>query len=236
MQNNTTQQAPVAKKEEAKQPPRPVPPPEFQAEKLLKLDAPALENLLKDPKATVFEKAKACQRLANIGNKDSVPALASLLTNAQLSHYARYGLETNPDASADDALRAALAKVKGQTLLGVVNSISKRKDPKAVPALTKLIYGADIEVAKAAASAVGHISGLEALKSIQGALARTKGAVRDAVAAAGLVCAEGLLAKGLRAEGLSLYSTLSREGTPKPVRLGAMEAIIAAEVSLNRPR
>ena len=236
MQNSTTAQAQAAKKEETKRPPRQVPPPEFQADKILKMDAVSLEKLLKDPQATVFEKAKACQRLAVVGAKDSVPALATLLTNAQLSHYARYGLETNPDPSADAALRAALTKVKGLTLVGVINSIGKRRDAKAAPQLAKLLYSQDSEVAKAAATALGHIGGPEALKALQAALVGTKGDVREAAAAGGLLCAERLLAQNLRTEALALYSRLARPDIPKSVRLAAMHGTIRAEVSLNRPR
>ena len=233
---NTPAQAAPAAKEAPKKPPKQVPPPEFQAEKILKLDAASLVSLLKDPQSTVFEKGKACQRLANIGTKDAVPALAALLTHAQLGHYARYGLETIPDPAADDALREALRKLKGRPLVGVINSIAKRKDPQAVLLLSKLLYGADIEVAQAAASALGHISGLEAMKVLQGGLARTKGAVRATVAAGGVLCAEGLLAAGERAPALALYSVLTRDDIPKVVRIAAMHGIIAAEVSLNRPR
>jgi len=57
-----------------------------------------------------------------------------------------------------------------------------------------------------------------------------------AQAGAGLVCAEGLLAQGERDQALALYNTLIRTDMPKPVRLAAMHGIIAAEVSLNRPR
>ena len=242
MQNNPqraphtrTKPAPAAK-EAPKKPPKQVPPPEFQAEKILKLDAASLVSLLQDPKATVFQKAKACQRLASAGTKDSVPALVALLAHPQLSHYARHGLETIPDPSVDDALRAALRKLPGRPLVGVINSIAKRKDPKAAAALSKLLYGADIEVARASASALGHISGLESMKALQGALARTKGAVREAVAAGGVLCAEGLLADGQRAHALALYSVLTREDIPKVVRIAAMHGIIDAEVSLNRPR
>ena len=205
-------------------------------EKILKLDAAGLVKLLKDPRSTVFEKGKACERLANIGTKDAVPALVALLTHPQLGHYARCGLETIPDPAADDALREALRKLKGRPLMGVINSIAKRKDPKAVLLLSKLLYSPDIEVAKATASALGHISGLEAMKVLQGGLARTKGAVRAAVAAGGVLCAEGLLAAGERVQALSLLSVLTRDDIPKVVRIAAMQGIIAAEVSLHRPR
>jgi HEAT repeat protein len=226
----------AAAKEAPKRPPAPVPPPEFQAEKLSGLDQAGLIQLLKNPGATTFQKAKACQRLAAVGTKEAVPALAALLTDPQFSHYARYGLEPNPDPAADDALREALQKVKGKLLAGVINSIGHRKNSDAVPALTKLVYDGDGEVAQAAAAALGRISGPQAASALQDGLGRTKGAVRAAVAGAGLVCAEGLLVQGAREQALALYGALAGTDVPKPVRLAAMHGIIAAEISLNRPR
>lgn len=211
-------------------------PPQFQAERLLKMDAAGLIAVLKNPKSTEFEKAKACQFLASKGGADAVPALAALLTDPKLSHYGRYGLEPNPDPSAGDALRAALPRVKGGLLVGVVNSLGARKDVKAVAPLAKLLSGADAEAARAAAWALGQISGPEAAKALQDGLARTKGSVQEAVADGCLRCAEGLLAQGQRDRALALYSALTGPAIPKPARLAAMHGIIAAEISLSRPR
>ncbi len=232
----TTGQKPQAPAAKVEPPSRPVPPPEFQAAKILAMDAAALAGVLKDSSATVFQKAKACQRLATVGGKDAVPALAALLTDPQLGQYARYGLEPIPDPSADDALRGALRTTKGLLLVGVLNSIRYRRDAKAVPEVGKLVYSTDPEVARAAAAALGGISGLQASKALQDGLRRTKGPVRTAVADAGLLCAEGLLAKGERDQALALYTALSGPDIPKPVRLAAMHGIIAAETSLSRPR
>lgn len=236
MQSTGQQPQATAVKEEPKQPPKPVPPPEFQSEKIRTLDEAGLIQILKDPSATTFQKAKACQRLASTGTKEAIPALAALLTDPQLGHYARYGLEPIPDPSADDALRGALPKVKGRLLAGVIDSIGKRKDAKSAGTLARLLNNADPVVAQAAAAAMGNISGLEAAKALQSGLGRTKGAMHRAVAGAALVCAEGLLAQGQRAQALDLYSMLARPDVPKPVRLAAMHGIIAAETSLSRPR
>ncbi len=236
MQSTGQQPQATAVKEEPKQPPKPVPPPEFQSEKIRTMDEAGLIRILEDPGATMFQKAKACQRLASVGTKEAVPVLAALLTDPQLGHYARYGLEPMPDPSADDALRSALPKVKGRLLAGVIDSVGKRKDMKATGAIARLLNNADPVVAQAAAAALGNISGLEAAKALQSGLSRTRGAMRTAVAGAGLVCAEGLLAQGQRAQALDLYSLLARPDVPKPVRLAAMHGIIAAETSLSRPR
>ena len=211
-------------------------PPEFQAAQIEKMDVAELNQILKDPGASVFQKGKACHRLAQVGARESVPLLAALLTDQQLSHYARFGLEAIPDPSVDDALRAALPKVKGPLLVGVVNSIAARKDAKAVYALTKLLYGADPDVAQAAASALGYIGGPQSAKTIQAGLARTKGPVRTAVAAAGLISAEGLMADGDRKGALALYAALSAPDIPKAARMAALHAVIDAESGLKRPR
>lgn len=219
---------------------KPVPlppiPPEFKAEAVTSLDAAKLMAILQDPGATLFQKAKACQRLAVLGSKEAVPALSALLTDPQLAHYARYGLEPIPDPSADQALREALPKLKGALLVGVINSIGHRRDPKAADALSKLLYSTDVEVARAAAFALGRISGPQAAKTLQAALSRTKGSVRSAVAAAGLVCAEALVSSGDRKAGLALYDALSRPGVPRAVRLAALHSLFSTEISLSRPR
>ncbi len=221
----------------AKQAPKPVePPPEFQAEKILSMDSPQLVAVLKDPAATEFQKMKACQRLAVIGTKDAVPVLAAMLGDPKMAHYARYGLGPLPDSSADDALRAATAKLKGTLLVGVIGTIGNRRDVKAVPILAKFLYRPDTDVARAAAAALGQISGPSATKALQDAVAKTKGVARTAAAEACLVSAEGLLAQNDRKGTLALYAFLMRADMPKPVRLAAMHNTIEVETALNRPR
>jgi HEAT repeat protein len=203
-------------------------PPEFQSEPYLTMDEPQLIAILKDPKSTVFQVNIACRRLAVTGTKQSVAPLAALLGNEKLAHYARYALKPIPDPAADDALRAALPKLKGRLLVGVINTIGDRRDPKAVDALSRLVYDADFEVGSAAAASLGLISGAAAAKVLRDGLSKANGALRTEVAASGLVCAEGLIAQGDRQSGLAFYDLLSRPDIPKTVRLAAMHATIAA--------
>ena len=88
--------------------------------------------------AATFDKARACQQLAVLGSKEAVPALADLLGDEKLAAYARCGLESITDPTADDALRAALGRLHGNLLAGVVNSIGVRRDAKAVRALATI--------------------------------------------------------------------------------------------------
>jgi hypothetical protein len=191
------------------------------------MEPPRLVALVNDPSSTLFQKAIACKKLAFVGAKEAVQPMAALLSHPQLSCYARFGLEPNPDPSVDEALREALPKLKGRLQIGVITSIGVRKDAKALDMLTKLIYHSDTEVAGAAAAAVGMIGGMQASRSLQAALSHTKPPVLPVVARATLLCAEGLMANN-RVRALELYTQLSAEVMPKPVRLAAIRVLTAA--------
>jgi len=230
------QTVPPAPVPQAAKPKPPAPPPEFQEGGISKMDAAALVRILDDGHSPEFQKAKACQRIGELASKEAVPALSRLLGDPHLSVYARHGLEAIVDSSADDALRAALSSLKGEALIGIINSIGKRRDAKAAPALARMILGPDAGVARAAATALGSIGGEASAKDLQAAFAKTNGATKMAVADASLVCAERLLAEGKRDQALALYGSLSAPGVPKPVRLAAMQGIIREETSVSRPR
>jgi HEAT repeat protein len=127
------------------------------AEEIMSMPSAKLVAILNDPDASVYARAKARQRLAVVGDRSAVPALAPMLTDPHLSLYARTTLETLPDASADEALRAALPKVKGVLLIGVINSIGQRRDTKAINVLEKLRHDPDVEVAQAADGALARV-------------------------------------------------------------------------------
>jgi HEAT repeat protein len=234
MQQTTAKPAPAAAKPARPKPPQP--PPEFQEGAIATMDAAGLVRILKDPGSSEFQKAKACMRAGELGAREAVPALAALLSNDHLGMYARYGLEPITDPSVDEALRAALPKLKGNLQIGVINSIGKRRDAKAVPALARLMYDADPNIAQAAASALGNIGGAQSVTELKSALSKTKAMTRNTVADACLVGAERLLEQGQRDQALALYAFLSAPEIPKPVRLAALNGIIREETSPNRPR
>jgi len=210
-------------------PPKPAPkvPPEFDALPIWKLEPAKLVAIVKDPSSTVFQKAIACKKLAFVGGKDAVQPMAALLNHPQLSCYARFGLEPNPDPSVDDALRAALPKLNGRLKIGVITTIGVRKDAKALDSLAKLMDESDAEVAGAAAASIGMIGGMQSARLLQSALSRTKPPVFPVVARATLLCADGLLPSN-RARALELYTQLTADMMPKPVRMAAFRVLNAA--------
>ena len=127
------------------------------AEQIMALPGPKLVAIVKDASASEYAKAKACQRLAVVGDASAAPVLAALLPSPHLSAYARTALEGIPGPAADDALREALGIVRGEQLVGVINSIAKRRDARAITALGQLRYADDLAVAKAADAALLRI-------------------------------------------------------------------------------
>ena len=220
-------QTPAAPRPAARRAPFPAVPPEFDALPIWKMDAPKLIQMVKDPKSTVFQKAIACKRLSIVGGREAIPPMAALLSHPQLACYARFGMEPNPDPSVDDAFRAALPKLKGKLQVGVIHSIGFRKDARALDALSKLIHDSDPLVAGAAAASVGMIGGPQAAKVLQSALKTTKPPVFPVAARACLLCAEGLMGVN-RARALELYTELSAQSMPEPVRLAALRVLNAA--------
>jgi HEAT repeat protein len=126
-------------------------------EQIRALKPAALVAVLNDSQASVYAKAKACQRLAVTGDAGAVPALKALLLNPHLSHYARTALEPNPAPEAATALRDVLGQLKGVQLIGVINSIGVRRDRLAIEPLVALMADADVEVVKAATAALARV-------------------------------------------------------------------------------
>ena len=93
------------------------------------------------------EKDAACAKLKRIGTAESVPALAALLTDEQLSHSARYALESMPTPKAGQALADALGKTSGPTQVGIIMSLGFRHETRAVPGLAKLLTDQDTQAA-----------------------------------------------------------------------------------------
>ncbi|MBI1354883.1 MAG: hypothetical protein GC160_11095 [Acidobacteria bacterium] len=129
----------------------------YEAAPILQLPSDALVRLLEDPESSLFQKAKACQRLAVVGEAEAAPALGKLLDDPRLSHYARTALEAMPDPEAGEALREALVRLRGDLLIGVINSLGLRRDRKALPMLGKLRHSHNLEVSRAASAALSRI-------------------------------------------------------------------------------
>jgi hypothetical protein len=66
-------------------------------------------------------KQYACRKLSLIGTAASVPALAALLADKNLSHMARFALERYAAPEATAVLRTALGSVGGDLTIGMLS-------------------------------------------------------------------------------------------------------------------
>jgi len=181
------------------------------------------------------EKALACKQLAIYGTKDAVPALAPLLSDPRLASWARIALEAIPGPAPEEALRSAMNRLQGKLLIGVINSIAVRRDPKAVSGLVKKLKDADPDVASAAAVALGRIGGAKAAKALNQSLATAPAAVRPAVAEGCIRCAEWFIAQGKPADAVKLYDAVRAASVPRQKQLEATRGAILARQSAGLP-
>lgn len=160
------------------------------------------------------EKAIACKNLAIHGSDEAVPDLATLLSDPQLSSWARIALESIPGPAADEALRTAADSLEGRLLIGMINSIGVRRDPNAVDSLTARLQDANADAASAAAVALGHIGNAAATESLRKALATAHEDIRSAVAEGCVLCAERLHSDGNSLVAIEIYDEVRNADVP----------------------
>ena len=180
-------------------------------------------------------KAITCKQLAVYGSKNAVPALAALLPDKDLASWARIALEAIPDPACDDALRAAMGKVQGRLLIGVINSIGVRRDAKATDALVGKLKDADAQVACAAAAALGRIGGDKPASALEAALATAPPPVRSTAAHACVRCADRFLAEGGAEKAIKLYDAVRKAKVPQQRQIEAIRGAILARKAEGIP-
>ena len=173
-------------------------------------------------------KTYCCRILRVIGTAECVPALAALLGDKDLSHSARYALQSIPAPEAGKALRDALPKLSGSLKIGVIGSLAARRDTECVAAMAGCLTDTDKAIAAAAAHALGAIGTAEASKALTDSVKTASAEVKPSIADACLECAERLLAGGDKTTAIAVYKSLSGGDQPKHVRLAATRGMISA--------
>ncbi|MBP7053781.1 MAG: HEAT repeat domain-containing protein [Phycisphaerae bacterium] len=169
-----------------------------------------------------------CRRLRIVGTAQSVEALAALLPAEETSHIARFAIERIPDEKAIAALRDALPKVGSKLKPGMIGSLGKRRDAKSIEAISKLLGDLDLQVAQAAAHALGLIGTPAAAQELSKFAKKAPANMKMPVADARLICAEQLLADGAKAEAMALYQELRGDDQPASVKAAAMKGMVTA--------
>jgi len=173
-------------------------------------------------------KAAACRSLKTAGTAQAVPALAALLADKDLAHWARWALETMPCPEAGAALREALAKAAGVTKAGLCDSIGERHDREAVPALAELAKDTDPQIASSAATALGKIGGVESVAALKTAKAKAAAAAQPAILDALLLCADQFRRGDDKKAALALCKEIYDSDAPEHHRTAAYRGLLLA--------
>src|SRR5262249_38990110 len=99
---------------------------------------------------------------------------------------------------------------------------------KAAGELAKKLQDADVQVASAAAVALGRIGNAEAARALKSSLPSAPDPVRSAVAQGCILCAERFLARGKNADAVKLYDLVRTANVLKQRRLEATRGAILA--------
>jgi len=174
---------------------------------------------------TYDAKQFVCRQLMVIGKAASVPTLAGLLGDKEMSHMARYALERIEDAAAGKAMRDSLGGIGDELKVGVISSLGVRGEDDSVNTLKGLAGSGNAAVAKAAVAALGAIRSKAAATAL--ASIKPTGDTKAAAADASLACAESLLKAGDKAGALATYKRLLTSDPSKQVKLAATRGMLA---------
>lgn len=179
--------------------------------------------------ATLQQKDAACAQLKRTGSAASVPALAALLVNSELSHSARYALESLPAPEAGAALADALDETTGLLQAAILASMQARRELPSLEKLNELVRESDEHVASAAASALGKSADPRAAELLAAALTISQSkSVASSIYDALLEIAHDQLRNQKSAEASSTFNLLLGGEVPAEIRAAAIAGLIAS--------
>ena len=188
---------------------------------------------LASPKTTLAGKQFICRMLRRVGSASSVPALAKLLPNKDLSHMARFALQHMNTPQAGSALRQSLATLTGDLRIGVIGSIGLKRDDTSVAALIPLLANSDEATTHAVIKALGHIASPNALRALSKAKVNTplQAELNDAI----LKCADKQLAQGNSRQAAAIYRKMTASSYTTWIRIAAYRGLVQAEQEKSVP-
>jgi HEAT repeat protein len=171
----------------------------------------------------------AFDQLAFIATDASVPLLRSLLERAETAEQARFLLERIPGPAASEALRKRLENATGNTKIGIINSLGRRRDIASVPQLAGLISASDKGITEAALAALQSIGDPAAIKALAMERSKLNGILREEASEAYAECADQLAKRGDTATAVRMYRELIAPQESSVVRIRAMAGLVTLE-------
>jgi len=186
-----------------------------------------LLEALESSKTTFAGRQFICRMLRRVGSAKSVPALAKMLADKELSHMARFALQFMAAPEAGAALREALPELDGDLKIGVIGSLGQRGDREAVPQIIGLVAGGNSDISRAAIESLGRIGGSEAAEALAGA--KVPASLKPARDNAYLMCADQMLAEGQANEAVKIYREMIAPANSTWIRIAAYKGLVRIE-------
>jgi len=195
-----------------------------------------LEHLEKS--ARLNDRVFLLRQLELIGEGESVARLSALLAaeDATLRHYALRALQCNPTPSAAAAILAALEKTTdADWQVTLINALGARREKTAVPVLAKYLHHKQVEVARAAALALGNIGTAEAAGALGAVAAKASAELRPALAEARLLAAERLRTAGQTEAAEKIFTAVAAEAQQRHLKIAALRGRVLCRPQQSLP-
>ncbi|MEN8191757.1 MAG: HEAT repeat domain-containing protein [Bacteroidota bacterium] len=176
--------------------------------------------------ATLASKRFVSQQLSIIGTENSLSVLSKLLEDKETVDIALYPLERIPGTSVDRILIDHLNSKDKVIQIGCINSLGVRKCETSVAQIAELMQSEDLDIAIAAASALGNIHNDESIKILKSKLSKTDGSLKHAVLDSYLKCVD-ILSKKESSKALAMYNDLYNSDLGMSSRQAALVGLIS---------
>jgi HEAT repeat protein len=163
-----------------------------------------------------------CKQLSLIASERSVPALGPLLDDPETAHMARVVLERIPGSAPGQLLLEKLSSAPASTKAGIINSLGILRVSQATDSLAALLKDGNVEIAGAAAMALGNIGDAKAAQALM-QFQRDSSAVSRRVEDGLLRAAEQLSDGSNKALALTVYQNLFAQTQRPYIRLAGLK-------------
>lgn len=195
--------------------------------------ARALAEVLRSG-ASFDAKQFACRELVLIAGEEQVPALAALLQDEALAHYALLALARIPGNAVNEALRRELPRSRGRAQIEIIDALGERGDAEAIALLADQLEAIQLEgfdpaTAEAAAAALGKMGDARAVPPLRRAYERaTPTEQRLLYGRALLDCAERLRVAGDAPSAIAVYMLLQRDPASAELSAAVLRGMVRA--------
>ncbi|MEM1068350.1 MAG: HEAT repeat domain-containing protein, partial [Planctomycetota bacterium] len=168
-----------------------------------------------------------CRQLRVIGTDRCVSSIAPLLSDLEVSPFARYALEGIGSEAALNAMHEALDRVPGQLQIGLLNSLSRvRYEPMRADCV-RLSKVDDFQIASEAIRALGRLGGTEAIDSLRQLQGEVSKKLEQDVELALLACADRASSEGESDSAAEVYASIFAKSSTN--RIAGLRGLVVAK-------